>query len=284
MAAASNNIFSAGNEDLLKSGNFCDVEVTCDSRTWKLHKSIICPRCPYFAKAFGGHLKEATTNTINIQGFHPQELNWFITFIYTGKSTHTLKKFLKNPQTLFPTCKAVINMADYFCLESFQTVLAPQLRKYFLESAKAVQLAASKNPDADPKVGISADFVEGFFILAEAIDGRKYIGPLRDIMVDYIAMTGYLVLKDKVFRTRLEKSPDLATAVLMRMAEEKDQRSRSMIIPRLPDSCKSCGTDAAFYPLTWYDESNTYGRCVSGVCENCNNKKQPDDIERGYKS
>jgi len=44
---------------LLKTGNFADVEVTCASggKTWKVHKSFLCPRSDYFLRAFTGGFK-----------------------------------------------------------------------------------------------------------------------------------------------------------------------------------------------------------------------------------
>ncbi|CAJ2500863.1 Uu.00g037160.m01.CDS01 [Anthostomella pinea] len=44
------NIYSNCDERLLISGILSDVKVICGDKTWNLHKTIICIRCPYFEK------------------------------------------------------------------------------------------------------------------------------------------------------------------------------------------------------------------------------------------
>jgi hypothetical protein len=89
---------------LLESSNFSDCVVGCGARTWKLHKAIICPRCPYFNKAFNGRfavktysalaptffntnrrIQEAKTGNLSIRCQDPDTLGHVIRFIYTGQ-------------------------------------------------------------------------------------------------------------------------------------------------------------------------------------------------------
>jgi hypothetical protein len=42
---------------LLCHEKYSDVKVVCGDKEWKLHKAIICPRCPFFESAFGGEVQ-----------------------------------------------------------------------------------------------------------------------------------------------------------------------------------------------------------------------------------
>ncbi|KAG6360902.1 hypothetical protein INS49_011970 [Diaporthe citri] len=73
------------NLDLLESGNFADVEIICQGRTWKVHKVILQSRCRWFEKAFENNWQEAQTGRIYLQDEQPEQVNELLKFIYIGR-------------------------------------------------------------------------------------------------------------------------------------------------------------------------------------------------------
>lgn len=63
MAASSPADHSVSDLKLLESGNFADVTVTCGTKTWKLHKLILCSRSRFFGKALTGHYQVGAART-----------------------------------------------------------------------------------------------------------------------------------------------------------------------------------------------------------------------------
>lgn len=70
--------------DLLQSGLFSDAEVRCGSRTWKVHKAILCTRSEWFKKALMGHFKESATGIVTIEICSEDEVNLLLHYLYTG--------------------------------------------------------------------------------------------------------------------------------------------------------------------------------------------------------
>ena len=42
---------------LLESGKYSDLTLTCDSRSWKVHKGVLCLQSDFFAKACDGDFR-----------------------------------------------------------------------------------------------------------------------------------------------------------------------------------------------------------------------------------
>ncbi|KAI1082705.1 BTB/POZ protein [Whalleya microplaca] len=131
---AQNNTFSEDDEQLLTSGLFADVKVICGDQTWNLHRNIICSRCDYFKKAFTSQFMEATTKEITIREQDPTKVNWVITFIYTRKASPDLEALLDDHETFINTCTEVLTISDFFCLDSFQILIASELERDLSES------------------------------------------------------------------------------------------------------------------------------------------------------
>ncbi|KLP07984.1 uncharacterized protein LW94_10712 [Fusarium fujikuroi] len=57
--------------DLLKTGDYSDLTISCGKDRYPVHKAIICPRSHFFKAACDGKFKEAQTGTINLPDDDP---------------------------------------------------------------------------------------------------------------------------------------------------------------------------------------------------------------------
>lgn len=114
--------------DLLESGLFSDAEVRCGSRTWKVHKAILCTRSKWFKKALMGHFEESATGIVTIEICSEDEVNLLLHYLYTG--VVDLKKHLPGDSLIISQLKAW-KMAGFFCLPKLQRIIL-QARDNFL--------------------------------------------------------------------------------------------------------------------------------------------------------
>ncbi|KAF5610717.1 amino acid transport gap1 [Fusarium subglutinans] len=68
--------------DLLKTGDYSDLTITCGKDQYRVHKAIICPRSKFFKAACDGKFKEAQTGTINLPDDDPVAVRMMIEYLY----------------------------------------------------------------------------------------------------------------------------------------------------------------------------------------------------------
>ncbi|KAK3318135.1 hypothetical protein B0H66DRAFT_602737 [Apodospora peruviana] len=72
---------------LRQNNKYADLTVTCgehpDSRTFNLHRAVVCSKSPFFDKACSGAFKEASTAHIDLKD-DAKIFEKFIQFLYTG--------------------------------------------------------------------------------------------------------------------------------------------------------------------------------------------------------
>jgi len=71
-------------ESFLKSGQFSDLTLNCNSRIFKVHRCIVCQQCPFFYKALIGEFKEASSQTIDLHDDDPCILEKMLHYLYEG--------------------------------------------------------------------------------------------------------------------------------------------------------------------------------------------------------
>lgn len=70
--------------ELLKSGEYSDMTITCNGETFPVHKFIVCPRSAFFATALK-NFKEANTQTVNLPEDDPHIVKMMLDWMYQGK-------------------------------------------------------------------------------------------------------------------------------------------------------------------------------------------------------
>ncbi|OTA98738.1 hypothetical protein M426DRAFT_17146 [Hypoxylon sp. CI-4A] len=183
--------------DLLESGNFSDVTVSCGNRTWKLHRAVICVRCPYFNTVFSGSSKEATTSRFTLKDQIPEDVDGVIRYLYTGEIT---KEFAaQGPVEL-------ARAAELFQLRGLMN--------------KAVEIAGNifqklRDSHRNPYEAPCGD-IDVFFHAAKIAynSDSTFYAPLRERVVQFAMNTQYLAIKEKRFLGLLDEIPEMAVDLL----------------------------------------------------------------------
>ncbi|KAK1145696.1 hypothetical protein N8T08_003932 [Aspergillus melleus] len=68
--------------DLYKTGECSDLTVTCQGRTFQVHKAIVFPQCPFLAAAYDG--RKTVDDTIHLPDEKPEFVALLFQFIYLG--------------------------------------------------------------------------------------------------------------------------------------------------------------------------------------------------------
>ncbi|KAF5685941.1 amino acid transport gap1 [Fusarium circinatum] len=68
--------------NLLKTGAYSDLTISCGKDQYRVHKAIICPRSHFFEAACDGEFKEAQTSTIDLPEDDPTAVNMMIEYLY----------------------------------------------------------------------------------------------------------------------------------------------------------------------------------------------------------
>ncbi|KAF5539801.1 amino acid transport gap1, partial [Fusarium phyllophilum] len=68
--------------NLLKTGDYSDLTITCGKDQYRVHKAIICPRSNFFKAACDGKFKEAQTGKVNLPDDDPRAVCMMIEYLY----------------------------------------------------------------------------------------------------------------------------------------------------------------------------------------------------------
>ncbi|KAI0117457.1 POZ domain-containing protein [Daldinia grandis] len=256
---SSEAMLSESGEDLLKSGMFSDVSVKCGDRVWNLHKAIICPRCPYFSKAFNSPFQEATTGELILQEQDPDGVDHIIHFLYTGKVLHGI---------VDSHYFGLFELADFFQI----SCLAKKIIS--MTGFKLDKMAARFRNIPQPYKGLQVEFdeeeIEYLFRVIEtsyASDSPFYTS-LRDLVKGFIVKSGFQITKDDRFLTALEGIPELALDIIKLL-------QHSAIVNDPPPRCHGCKCKISLgEPVDlWMGKGIKDGASVRyelrGICRGC---------------
>ncbi|KAI1652611.1 POZ domain-containing protein [Daldinia decipiens] len=205
-------MLSESGEELLKSGMFSDVRV----------ESIICPRCPYFNKAFNGHFKDQV----------PDDIDHIIHFLYTGKISPNLVESrhcdILELAYFFQICslvKEIISIID-LKLEGMVTRFENAVARLQNVFQQPIDLRMVFN---DEEIGYIFRAIETSY----TSDLPSY-APLQDLVKDFIVMTGYRIIKHDRFLLTLKNIPDLAVDVVKLL-------QHAIVVREFPSECRKSG-------------------------------------------
>ncbi|RBQ77366.1 hypothetical protein FVER14953_12944 [Fusarium verticillioides] len=79
---ATQNAQSEALANLLQTGDYSDLTITCGKDQYHVHKAIICPRSNFFKAACDGKFKEAQTGKIDLPDDDPAAVRMMIEYLY----------------------------------------------------------------------------------------------------------------------------------------------------------------------------------------------------------
>ncbi|KAI9665417.1 MAG: hypothetical protein M1831_001856 [Alyxoria varia] len=104
---------------LLKSGDFSDLQIKCNGKTFKVHKAIVTPHSEYFKRICSSSFKESRTEVIDLEDGWPVDVvNAALRFLYSGRYTESSSNGDSDSKAAFHI--AVFKLADYLAIESLQ--------------------------------------------------------------------------------------------------------------------------------------------------------------------
>ncbi|KAH8767329.1 hypothetical protein F5883DRAFT_521940 [Diaporthe sp. PMI_573] len=116
-----------GDLELLRSGNFADVEIVCGDRSWKCHRAILVPRSVWFRKALSGPFQEASNKRISLDEETPVCVELALKFIY-GRGLNVESSVSEDH--FVEHCVLLWHIADFLLLDSLKSAVHQAVFKY----------------------------------------------------------------------------------------------------------------------------------------------------------
>ncbi|KAK5094188.1 hypothetical protein LTR70_004240 [Exophiala xenobiotica] len=84
-------------ENMLRNEEFTDMVVSCKGRTWWCHRSVLCPRCPFFKVACTSGFTESATWVIKLDDDDQEAVDMMLEYLYTLEKPGPLAVALPRP-------------------------------------------------------------------------------------------------------------------------------------------------------------------------------------------
>jgi len=108
------------------SGAYHDFVIHCETRSWPVHRVVICLRSEYFRKACDGEFEEARTREIRLAGNEPDIVDRMIDYLYLSNYDDfvSAKEPLGVPQGRLVVNALVYALADQYGINPLKDVAA----------------------------------------------------------------------------------------------------------------------------------------------------------------
>jgi hypothetical protein len=77
----------SGLTEVLRTGKYSDLTITCGDRQWEVHKAIMCSASKLVSNECDSNMRESQTNVIKHEEFDEDTVDSMISYVYTGKYT-----------------------------------------------------------------------------------------------------------------------------------------------------------------------------------------------------
>ncbi|MCJ1388001.1 hypothetical protein MMC18_000845 [Xylographa bjoerkii] len=78
-----------GLHKLLNNSDYSDFTVECGTKTWRIHRAIVCSRSKYFKKVCDGDFKEAREATLTFEDEDPALIEEMLLYLYNMQYPQT---------------------------------------------------------------------------------------------------------------------------------------------------------------------------------------------------
>ncbi|KAH8660232.1 BTB/POZ protein [Xylariales sp. PMI_506] len=254
--------FLSSNANLLSTGDLSDVTVKCGGQIWKLHRSIICPRCPFFEKAFCGNFQEGNTDILELPEIEPNRFKHIVDYLYSGDCKwHEISAESGN---IYVSCSELSVVADYFGLSSLILDISIYMRESFKPIVEQIQQSFEtwNNQITDFPTELLKSYIEGVKVAFSTDTYAPHLDPIREAFIHFVADTHYIILYNETFHKEIAQVPELGLKLLHSLFTEGSSFLRLARVG-LPYSCDVCKKARKVYTETWLHSSVLNGRCSS---------------------
>ncbi|KAK5674687.1 hypothetical protein LTS10_012688 [Elasticomyces elasticus] len=198
--------------DIFKTGQYSDLTIKCGERVWHVHKVIVCPQSPFFARACDGGFKEAEDNTVALKKAEddPSVVQAMLSYLYTTEYSDE-----EQDQDMIPAI--ILNIHLHVIADKYEI---PGLEK----------LAASKFKKRAKKEWDTKSFADAATLIYTSVVDRD--NQLKEVVMS-VATEHADALSDPAspsgahFRRAVEAVPALGVAVWRKYVEHvKAEKSK----------------------------------------------------------
>ncbi|RYO96223.1 hypothetical protein DL765_011648 [Monosporascus sp. GIB2] len=248
---------------LLASKLFSDVVVNCRTRSWRLHRSILCSRSHYFRAALAGPFQEAETREIDLSEHDEETIDRLLTWIYTKQLPPTVSF---HGGTCYETAVKLFVAADFCLVRELREDCLEALERSVWEQALRTQRQFDAAPDKTAFLKTGGDLDNLFRGVRAAYEAD--FGVLKDVFIDFMRDTHFWPATDRAFQEHLlARLPRFSHDVLLRIPELcRDGKYWPF---EVPDACFICGESAFGEPTTYWARLGSFEGRIVGFCNTC---------------
>lgn len=134
---------------LYKNSN-CDIEITCEDKTFKAHRIILEARCGIFSAMLKSNMLEDNTGLIKVEDIRASVFESFLGYLYSGTI----------PDLNIDTAKELYEVGDKYAMEELKKACSEFLTNNLSEdNACEVLVLADLHSDEDFRKDVLSDMV-----------------------------------------------------------------------------------------------------------------------------